>query len=130
MESQMTDSMKMPVARLEENGARIDTGAEGFTLTLASGYRIGTAFQNPPDPASFDSDDALEVPKPSWTVQGAMGAIAALDKAMNDVQADKRLSDFGREERLAPAREKALSTLGFVLNDLQQHEENVLQQEM
>jgi hypothetical protein len=117
--------MKMPVANLEENGAQIQTGAEGFTLTLASGYRLGIAFQNPPDPASFVSDDVREVPKPSWIVQGAMGALAALDKAMHAVKNDQRLSEFGREERLEPAKEKALATLGFVLNDLQTHEAKV-----
>lgn len=122
--------MKMPVANLEENGARIEsTRAEGFSLTLASGYRIGTAFQNPPDPASFNSDDVNEVPKPSWLVQGGMGAIAALDKAIHTIQDDQRLSEFGREERLAPLKEKALGTLGFLMNDLGEHEAKLEQQE-
>jgi hypothetical protein len=124
--------MKMPVAHLEENNARIvpgpREGAEGFSVVFASGESIGL-LANPPDASSFISDRAFDVPQPSWTFQGGLAAYAELDKQSVAITSDQSLSVWGRNQKLEAPKDKALYTVGFVMNKLQEHETQLENQE-
>lgn len=116
--------INLPLAHLEENGARMQQNAEGFLITVASGASLDL-IPAPHDLSVLTGDDPGKMHKCGWAAQIGIKAFVQLDQETIAVTNDRSLSGWGREKKLEAPNERALNFMALALTSVQQHEEQI-----
>jgi hypothetical protein len=118
--------MRLAIAQLEEYGASIEEGTEGFSVIHGSGKRLGP-FPRPRDASLLEIPNPIHVPKPAWAAQQFIKAHLAFNFHRNAINRNDELSDVARERRLQPVREAGAKTTAAIVQDFDAHKRSYQQ---
>jgi hypothetical protein len=121
--------IKLPLVELQKYEATASTGEGGFSIKSASGEIFGV-IKLPPDPASFAVENPVHVPTPSWAAQHAINTLLKLDHEAVQMKRNQHLSEYGREQAMAPFKDEALKVISAAWKRFDEHRLAINNQEL